>query len=146
MEYRVRNADERRHEIRKRAVAMGVDRDYVSRLVETFYGRIRANAEIGPIFESVIGDNWGPHLSRMKDFWASVALGEASYSGRPVPAHMKLKGVEQRHFQIWLSLFYETLRDTAPSEEAAVFFAERAHNIAQSLKLAMFGLPELQGD
>ena len=142
MDRRFRSAEERHQEILERAAAMGVDRAYISTLVNTFYGRIRADAEIGPIFESVI-DDWAPHLARMKDFWASVALNEGSYSGRPVPAHMKLKGVEPHHFQIWLTLFRDTLQETAPSKDAAAFFMERAMMIAQSLQLAMFGLPEL---
>ena len=62
---------------------MGIDEAYISLLVDTFYERIRDHAVLGPIFAEKIGDNWGPHLARMKDFWASVALnaGRAPRSG-----------------------------------------------------------------
>lgn len=140
----LKTAEERRAEIRAKAAAMGIDEAYVSTLVETFYGRIRAHPLMGPLFEEVVGDNWAHHLGTMTDFWASVAFNAGRYSGRPVPAHQKLTRVEPRHFNIWLALFRQTLEDTAPSPAAVLFFMERAERIAQSLQLAMFGLPELQ--
>lgn len=143
-EFIARPAETRRAEIRAKAAAMGIDEAYIATLVETFYGRIRAHPLMGPIFEEVIGDNWARHLATMKDFWASVAFNAGRYSGKPVPAHKKLAHVEPWHFNIWLALFRQTLEDTAPSPAAVLFFMERAERIAQSLQLAMFGLPELQ--
>ncbi len=138
----VRSAQERRAQTRANAAAMGIDEAYISSLVETFYGRIRAHPLIGPIFEEVIGANWAQHLETMKDFWASVAFNAGRYSGKPVPAHKKLSRVQPWHFDIWLALFRQTLEDTAPTPAAVLFFMERAERIAQSLQLAMFGLPE----
>ena len=115
MEMRVVSAAQRRQEIQARAAKMGIDDAYIATLVETFYQRIRAHPLIGPIFEQAIGDNWDPHLDRMKDFWSSVALNAGRYSGKPVPAHQKLDGVEPWHFSIWLALFRQTLEDTAPT-------------------------------
>ena len=139
----LRTADERRRDIQLNADRIGIDDAYISVLVETFYARIRADAALGPIFDREIGDNWGPHLARMKDFWASVAMNAGRYTGKPLPAHMKLTGVDASHFQIWLGLFRQTLEDTAPSAEAVPYFMERAERIASSLQLAMFGLPGL---
>tara|TARA_R110000787_G_scaffold116269_1_gene226390 strand:- start:640 stop:1083 length:444 start_codon:yes stop_codon:yes gene_type:complete len=143
MNHVLRTADERRREIQQNADRMGIDDAYISELVETFYGRVRADATLGPIFDKEIGDNWGPHLARMKDFWASVAMNAGRYNGKPVPAHTKLTGMTASHFQIWLGLFRQTLEDTAPSAEAVPYFMERAERIAKSLQLAMFGLPNL---
>lgn len=138
MTYIVRSADERRREIQERADAMGVDRAYISTLVETFYGRIRAHPTLGPVFENAIGDEWDPHLEKMKQFWASVALNAGTYSGKPVPAHKKHTTIEARHFTLWLTLFREVLEETAPTPEAVDYFMERADRIARSLQLAMF--------
>ncbi|MEZ5981005.1 MAG: group III truncated hemoglobin [Parvularculaceae bacterium] len=135
------SAEERRAEIQAHAHAMGITEDYISTLVDTFYDRIRAHALIGPIFDDAIGDTWPPHLAKMKQFWRSVALNSGEYSGKPVPAHQKLAAVQPWHFNIWLALFRQTLEDTAPSKEAASYFMERAERIAQSLQLAMFGVP-----
>lgn len=132
-------AQQRRAEVRARAEAMGIDAPYLSLMVETFYASIRADARLGPIFEAEIGEDWGPHLARMKDFWASVALNTGSYSGKPVAVHQGIQGVERADFDRWLGLFYATLRDTAPTPQAAQHLMVRAERIAQSLRMAMFG-------
>ncbi len=139
------SAQERRAKVRAEAATIGIDEAYIARLVDTFYTRIRAHDVLGPIFAEVIGDNWDPHLSKMKDFWASVALNTGQYSGKPVPVHQKLDIVQRAHFQTWLGLFRQTLEDTAPSQEAVEYFMERAERIAESLQIAMFGTPGLPG-
>lgn len=82
---RVRTAEERRREIEATAARLGVDDDYISLLVDSFYGRVRAHPQLGPIFDERIGDNWDDHLARMKDFWASVAMNAGRYSGSRFP-------------------------------------------------------------
>lgn len=140
--YRVRSAQERREELREQAAALGINEAYISTLVETFYTRVRAHPVLGPVFDVAISD-WGPHLETMKYFWSSVALGTGRYSGRPVPAHFKHRHIQQFHFNLWLALFEQTLRDTAATPDAATFFLERANRIAQSLQYALFGLEDL---
>lgn len=135
-------AQERRQVIRQNAERLGINDDYISTLVETFYERIRVDEELGPIFSNVV-DDWPPHLARMKDFWASVAFNAGRYSGRPVPKHQALEHVTPAHFQRWLTLFERTLEDTAAGPETVSYFMERANRIAQSLQLAMFGMPGL---
>lgn len=142
MTYRVRSAEERRTEIQANAAAMGIDEAFISALVDSFYTRIRRDERLGPIFDDAIHD-WDAHMPVMKAFWSSVVLSTGQYSGKPVPTHMKLEGIEKADFQIWLGLFYKTLEDIAPSEEAIPYFMQRAERIAASLQLAMFGLPSL---
>ncbi len=139
-DFRIRSADERREEIRARAAALGINEAYISVLVETFYARVRAHPLIGPVFSDAITD-WAPHLATMKDFWASVALNAGRYSGKPVPAHARHQQIQRWHFTLWLAIFDQTLRDTAPTPGAIHYFMERANRIAQSLQLAMFGYP-----
>ena len=143
MTYRVRSADERRAEIQANAARMGVDEAFISNLVDTFYQRVRTHTVLGPIFDGEIGDEWDVHLPKMKDFWSSVATNSGRYAGKPVPAHQKLKGVEPQHFDLWLGLFRETLDDIAGHPDVPDYFMERAERIANSLQLAMFGLPSL---
>lgn len=144
---RYRTTSERRTEIQANTTRMGIDDEYISLLVDTFYERIRADKTLGPIFVENVG-NWNTHLPKMKDFWSSVALHSSRYSGQPVPAHVKLaQEVTPEHFTLWLALFNKTLEDTAPSKEAIPYFMDRAERIARSLQLAMFGdpaMPELQ--
>lgn len=120
-----------------RIVQPGLDRAFIGRLVREFYRRVRANDRLGPIFGGVIGEEWEPHLETMTNFWCSVILKDRSYSGRPVPAHLKLKQVREEDFDIWLAIFRQTTRDLCDAALAEIFI-ERAERIAQSLKLAMF--------
>lgn len=133
-------ARERRAALQADARALGIYEALISRLVDTFYDRVRRDATLGPIFEQAIGDHWDPHLERMKAFWSSVALNTGRYSGKPVPAHRKLTGVHPAHFDHWLALLRQTLADIAPNDAAADHFLTRAERIAESLQLAMFGM------
>lgn len=134
----VRSAADRRLEIEANAAAMGIDDAYVSLLVEAFYERIRADSVLGPVFNDAIGDAWPIHLSKMKDFWASVAFNAGRYSGKPVPAHKKHTTIHRSHFDLWMGLFRQTLEETAPTPAAVDYFMERAERIARSLKMALF--------
>lgn len=130
----------RLHEnLQKEALNMGVSEEYISTLVDTFYGKVRADADLGPIFDQVIGDNWGPHLAKMKRFWGALALRTGDYEGEPMRAHLNLEGVAPEHFETWLALFRETLKETAPSEGCAAYFQQFADKIAARFRSAMFG-------
>ena len=135
---------DRRQAIIDHAHAIGITDEYIDLMVETFYNRIRQHGILGPVFDNAIGDRWAHHLARMKDFWASVAMNAGRYSGKPVPAHRQHSDtIQDWHFGVWLGLFKQTLEDTAPTPEAVDYFMERAERIAESLKLAMFGMPGL---
>lgn len=136
-------AAERRIRIQAYANSIGIDDEYISLLVDTFYQRIRGDIILGPIFAAEITGDWEPHLTKMKQFWSSVTMNTGNYSGRPVPAHQKLEGVSPEHFDRWLALFHSVLTETAPMPETTNYFMERAERIAQSLKLAMFGYREI---
>lgn len=112
----------------------------IERLVRAFYARVRADAELGPIFDRVIGDDWEPHLQKMFAFWSSVMLMSGRYKGQPMVAHMRLKAVRPAHFERWLALFRQTAEELCAPETAAAFM-ERATRIADSLRLGMFFNP-----
>lgn len=116
------------------------DEAEIERLVRAFYARVRADAELGPIFERVIGGNWEPHLARMCDFWSSVMLMSGRYKGQPMLAHMRLKEVRRDHFDRWLVLFRETALEICRPDVAEAFM-ERAARIAESLQMGMFFNP-----
>jgi len=77
-------------------------------LVDSFYGKVRNNDVLAPIFNSVIQDRWPTHLQKMYTFWETVLLGSHTYNGHPFVPHAELP-VDQHHFEEWLRLFYETL-------------------------------------
>lgn len=137
-------AQERRKVIQHNAHNIGINDAFISDLVDTFYKHIRGHDRLGPIFNDVIGENWTTHLCKMKAFWSSVAMNSGTYSGQPVPVHKQLTNVLETDFDIWLNLFEKTLIEIAPHDDIIPYFMERARRIAQSLKLAMFGVPELK--
>jgi hemoglobin len=114
------------------AEAIGVDADYIASFVERFYGRIRQDALLGPIFAERVAE-WDLHLGRMQQFWRSVLHASGEFAGNPMVKHIAIPGLEQRHFAHWLALFYATLRDEQPTDDATRLVAERARMIADSL-------------
>ncbi|MGE0752359.1 MAG: group III truncated hemoglobin [Variibacter sp.] len=112
----------------------GIDEAMIDSLVRAFYGRIRDDALLGPIFAARIKD-WEPHLQQMCAFWSSVALMSGVYHGQPMQKHLPLP-VDARHFDRWLALFEATARELCPPR-AADHFMERAHRIAESLELGI---------
>ncbi|KRA84592.1 hypothetical protein ASD76_03615 [Altererythrobacter sp. Root672] len=117
---------------RTEAEAIGVDAEYISSFVERFYGKIRKDELLGPIFAERIGD-WAKHLDRMKGFWRSVLHASGEFAGNPMIKHIAIPGLEERHFAHWLQLFYATLREEEPQTEATQEVANRARMIADSL-------------
>jgi hemoglobin len=106
-------------------------------LVPAFYTRVRADAELGPIFNGAI-DDWPHHLDKLVAFWSSVMLTSGRYKGQPVPAHTKHKDrISPELFDRWLGLWKQTTDDLMAPEAASELQAKAAR-IAESLKLAMF--------
>ncbi|MCW5732134.1 MAG: group III truncated hemoglobin, partial [Alphaproteobacteria bacterium] len=104
----------RRADLQDEIVARtGIDEAMIRRLVETFYGRIRQDELLGPIFDARIA-NWPAHLARMCDFWSSVALMSGRYHGQPMAAHIRLP-VDDGHFAHWLGLFEAVAREVCPA-------------------------------
>jgi hemoglobin len=114
------------------AEALGVDAEYISALVERFYGKIRQDRLLGPIFAARVAD-WDLHLGKMKQFWRSVLHASGEFAGNPMLKHIAIPGLEERHFAHWLGLFYATLRELEPSDEATRLVGERARMNADSL-------------
>lgn len=117
---------------RAAAIAMGIDEAFIAALVDRFYAAIRTDAQLGPIFDERI-DDWPAHLGQMTRFWQSILLGASNFTGNPMMKHLAIPAIGERHFQHWLALFYQTLRDIAPTEGAAELIGARARMIAESL-------------
>lgn len=84
--------------------------DDVKLLVDTFYGKVRKDELLGPVFDDRIQDRWPQHLQKMYTFWQTVLLGEHTYFSSPFPPHATLP-VNEQHFNRWLALFSETLEE-----------------------------------
>jgi hemoglobin len=133
--------------IRERAKAemktIGIDDAFIATLVETFYVRVRAHPELGPVFDARLSGRWPEHMEKMKSFWSAVAFRNGAYGGKPVQAHLGIANMSPELFPKWLTLFSETLDDIAANSEAKAWFMATAERIAQSLTLSLFYNPAL---
>ncbi len=112
-------------------------------LVHTFYGDVRKNAILGPVFDNVLRDQWATHMPRMVDFWSSILLGTGKFQGNVYGKHMALTDIKKEHFVQWLSLFQKTVSSLF-NEESANKILETADRIAGSLQYGYFGEKKVQ--
>lgn len=116
----------------------------IRRLVEHFYERVRADPQLGPVFESRLAGRWPAHLDKMVDFWSSALLGAGRYAGNPRAAHAAIPGISPAHFERWLELFQETLAVTFDEDHASQIYARAqamARGLLRGIRNARPGLP-----
>lgn len=114
-----------------------LDEQLVRQVVHGFYGEIRKDDLLGPIFNRAIKpEAWPGHLHKMCDFWSSTLLRTGRYQGRPLPAHLAIAELDEAHFRRWLQLFRGVVTRVCPPE-LAILFMSRAVRIAHSFRLAI---------
>ncbi len=109
------------------------NREDVELLVDTFYDKVKANATIGYIFNDIAKVDWENHLPLMYSFWASILLGEHSFSGNPMDNHIQLSKIAPMtdiEFSEWLNIFAQTTDELFEGEKAEEA-KTRASNIAR---------------
>ncbi|MGK0495080.1 MAG: hemoglobin [Maribacter sp.] len=113
------------------------DRADVSLLVRTFYGKIRKDDVLGPIFNNHITD-WESHLELLTDFWETQLFLKRTYHGNPITAHQEVDekmnyAITSEHFGLWLNLWFETIDELFTGETAWI-----AKNRAQKMSTMLF--------
>lgn len=106
-------------------------------LVDDFYGKIRKDSLLGPVFNSVISD-WDQHLNKMYRFWQTLLLNEGTtYFGNPFIKHQPLP-ISPDHFSQWLKLWEESIHMHFEGliAEEAIF---RAQKVAYVFQMRLFG-------
>ena len=116
------------------AVPEGLDQAMIRAVVEDFYGKARRDPVVGPVFDRVIDDDkWPHHLDTITAFWSSMLLGTGTYRGRPMPKHINIGELADRHFERWLALFRETVEALCPPHIAALF-VDRAERVGNNFR------------
>lgn len=113
------------------------DRQDVKLLVETFYGKIRKDNVLGPIFNGIISE-WDSHLDLLTDFWETQLFLKRKYVGNPVLAHQEVDdqmnhSITPEHFGLWLNLWFATIDELFEGEKAWI-----AKNRAQKMSTMLF--------
>lgn len=117
-----------------------VTEEGIRRLLDLFYGRVRRDPQLGPVFSRALGESdeaWAAHLARLADFWSSAMLRSGRYRGDPFSVHLRLPNLEPAMFDRWLALFGETCAELFEPDVANAF-RERAERIARSLRMGLF--------
>jgi len=123
--------------LRGNRIPPSLDETMIHGVVHGFYRRVRADADLGPVFEARIADDaWPHHLARMCDFWSSILLRTERYEGRPLPAHLRIPELSDLHFDRWLTLFRTTVLEECDDESAELFLSF-AYRIARSFRMAV---------
>src|SRR4051794_341203 len=108
----------------------GMTEEMIGELVTRFYGRVREDELLGPVFAVV--QNWDEHLAKLRDFWSSVVLMSGRYQVSRRRAHMPLTLIGDL-FARGLVLFEQPARGVCPPQAAALFI-DRARRIADSFE------------
>jgi hemoglobin len=117
------------------------NREDVALLVNTFYTKIRANDELGPIFNTAIKD-WDSHLIHLTDFWESQLFRKNVFSGNPLKKHVEVDENNNNQltndlFGLWLQFWLGTI-DKLFEGELADLAKDRARNIASFMFMEIF--------
>ena len=88
-------------------------REDVRFLVKYFYAKVRKEPTICHYFNKTI-DDWVAHEEKLTDFWETNLFFETKYKGNPKKVHLEVDrsfhhSIEQKHFGIWLNLWFETI-------------------------------------
>ncbi len=119
------------------AASPAFDRASITVLVHRFYDAIRADPELGPVFEAKLHDHWDAHLERMVDFWCTAMKVSRSFRGNVYGKHMALPRIAPMHLKQWLRLWQaHTQALFAPS--VAADLQDVATGVARVMHLGWF--------
>jgi len=100
-----------------------------------FYENAILNEELGPFFTHELGDDikdedWLEHIDLLADFWLAELLGEKTYVGNFIGAHIKLPHIKNELFAVWIKLFSDAA-DSVYTPDIAQLFKERGRELSQ---------------
>ncbi len=118
------------------ALACGIDDAFISPLMEIFLETVRQGDMLGPTFAERIGD-WPHHLTRMKDFWATIIFDSGRFSGNPMRRDIAIDDLDKAHFVCWRSHRNRTFDRIAPNATVADRFRETTQRIGENLLMGI---------
>ncbi|MGK2860792.1 MAG: group III truncated hemoglobin [Chitinophagaceae bacterium] len=108
-------------------------------LMATFYEKVKKDDIIGYIFNDIAKINWEHHIPIICDFWETLLLNATSYRKNAMAVHYTLNRkipLEEKHFQRWLQLFFETV-DELFTGNIATMAKTKAKSIAALMQFKM---------
>lgn len=111
----------------------------ISRLVRVFYGRVRLDPFLSPVFVGKIGDSdakWAEHIAHVETFWCSIFLKTRSFDGNPMQKHIGIAEIAPQHFTRWLAMFQDAA-DATLSQPQSDEIMVVANRIARSFQMGL---------
>jgi hemoglobin len=111
----------------------------IEKLMTQFYDKVKKDPVIGYIFNDIARIDWDHHIPLICDFWETLLLDSGSYTRNAMQVHYVLNRkvrLEEKHFERWLQLFFETL-DELFAGEKAMLAKKRARSIASLMQFKM---------
>lgn len=92
----------------------------------SFYKKALDDEDLSPFFIDEISDDiededWIHHIDLLADFWLTQLLGEDTYYGNFVGAHVKMTHIKRENFAKWLELFSQTADEVYAPNTAELF-------------------------
>ncbi len=108
-----------------------INRENLQILMRDFYQNAILDPEIGHFFFNEFGDDldtedWVEHIDLLADFWLAKMLGEDTYYGNFIGAHVKLPRIFASHLDVWLLLFAKSA-DRVYTPKIADAFKKKAN-------------------
>ncbi len=94
--------------------------------MNTFYEKVRADPQLGHLFDTVAKADWDSRLPKLYDFWDSVLFRPGTFRGNPIGVHADLMHPTDMGwplFEQWLELFHTTVKE--------LFAGKRAEHIVR---------------
>lgn len=100
-----------------------------------FYEKAIQDDQLAPFFILELGSDmrdkeWIEHIELLADFWLAKLLGEKTYIGNFVGAHVKMPHIQRPNVTRWLELFASTV-DEVYVTEVSTRFKKKAKQLAQ---------------
>lgn len=116
------------------------NRHDIELIVNRFYGKVMKDELISPFFTDLLKLDMNKHIPVMYDFWENVLFYTGKYEGNPMAKHQVIHGLSKlkmEHFQRWLSLFSETVKENFKGKNAKTI-VEKAVNIGTVMQVKLF--------
>lgn len=109
----------------------------VTRVLDDFYAKVRRDPILGPVFSTIIGEDWTAHMEKIRRFWCSALRIRPGYEGRAfMPAHLRHDSIQASQMDRWMELFRETVAEDVDETQRAAFLrvaVSMSENLAISL-------------
>lgn len=127
------------HELgsREAGAMTAIDGDMVGDLLDAFYASVRQDAVLGPVFDTLIGDDWPAHVRKITEFWLTALRVSRTYKGSGfMAAHLRHGSIREEHMQRWLVFFAKAVEQKIPAEHRLAFL-NVANAMAENLRTSL---------